>query len=164
MNHGNVIPVIDPHAGGVTAEQIQATTVLSLIQLRRLRFPTAVDGSVLEGTRRGVAEGAARTALAALGLAATVLAFEEGFDLRSRCVLVPDSSLQFELVRRGSDVEAFDLTADEAVRLVTQAADAAAEAGLGWREDELLLRPSDRLAELIRRSREIASSGEESDQ
>jgi CRISPR-associated protein Csb1 len=159
-NHGNIAPSIDAKAGGVTAGKIVATTVLSLIQLRRLRFPTLPDGTAVEGTRRDEAEVAARTALAALGLAAAVLAFEEGFDLRSRCVLVASEPSTFEAVGRSGDVSRFDLSGADALKLVAEATDAAAQAGIAWRPGELLLRPSDRLAELIRRSQALVASGQ----
>ena len=45
---------------------------------------------------------AGHATLAALGLAATVLAFEEGFDLRSRCVLYASEDLSFQPTYRGS--------------------------------------------------------------
>lgn len=157
-NLGNVTPSIDPRAGGVTAREIIGTTVLSFIQLRRLRFPTRPDGSALDG-QRAQAELAARTALAALGLAAAALAFEQGFDLRSRCVLVTDSPVTFEMVTRGGTTTRFDLTSADALKLVAEAADRATAAGLPWRAEELLLRPADRLVELIRRSQQLAESG-----
>ncbi|MGH9026085.1 MAG: type I-G CRISPR-associated RAMP protein Csb1/Cas7g, partial [Acidimicrobiia bacterium] len=71
-NHGNIAPSIDPRAGGVIAQRILATTVLSLIQLRRLRFPTDISGEALSSERRADIEGSARTALAALALASVV--------------------------------------------------------------------------------------------
>lgn len=155
VNHGNVTPSIDAEAGGITARHITATTVLSLIQLRRLRFPTGVDGAPIGDARRKEAETAARTALAALGLAAAVLAFEAGFDLRSRCVLVPDGAFAFELVTRDGTTTPIDLRGSDALDLVADAADHSADAGLAWRDRELLLRPSDRLVQLIRRSRSL---------
>lgn len=157
-NLGNVTPSIDDRAGGVTAREIIGTTVLSFIQLRRLRFPTRPDGSALDG-ERAQAEVAARTALAALSLAAAALAFEEGFDLRSRCVLVTDSPVTFEMVARDGTTTPFDLTSADALKLVAEAADRAAAAGLPWRTGELLLRPADRLVELIRRSQQFAEAG-----
>lgn len=150
VNHGNVAPSIDRTAGGVTAESIVATTVLSFIQLRRLRFPVAADGSALAD--RAEAEVAARTALAAVGLASAALAFEAGFDLRSRCVLVSQSDLEFELVSRSGQRASFGVTAAEALDLVHRSAERAAAAGMAWRDGELLLQPSERLVELIRRS------------
>jgi CRISPR-associated protein Csb1 len=162
-NLGNVTPNIERTAGGVTAREIIGTTVLSFIQLRRLRFPTRADGSALEGHQRAEAELAARTALAALGIAAAALAFEEGFDLRSRCVLVAQRPIAFEMVARDSGVSQFDLTGADAAKLVTEAADRAAASGLSWRAGELSLRPSERLIELIRRSRNLIAAGEKDD-
>ena len=158
LNHGNVTPSIERRAGGITADRIQGTTVLSFIQLRRLRFPTAPDGTVLDGPARGAAESAARTALAALGVAAAVLAFDAGFDLRSRCVLIPVRPLQFELVAGAGGRTVFDLTVTEALGLVREAAAAAAAVGVGWREGERTLRPSDRLVDLVRRSQNLSTA------
>lgn len=160
INHGNVTPSIDPRAGGVTAERIVGTTVLSFIQLRRLRFPTDSHGAEIAAQRRRAAEDAARTALAALGIAATVLAYEQGFDLRSRCVLVPKGALTFDLVERAGATEQVELDSAGALQLVTEAAGRAVEYGMDWRADELLLRPSDQLVELIRKSQDVAAAGQ----
>jgi CRISPR-associated protein Csb1 len=158
-NLGNVTPSVDDRNGGITAREIVGSTVLSFIQLRRLRFPTRPDGTALDG-QRGEAEVAARTALASLGLAAAALAFEEGFDLRSRCVLVAAGPVVFELVRRDGAADGFDLSSADAIKLVDECADRAAVAGLPWRTEELVLRPADRLVELIKRSQNIAISAE----
>ncbi len=160
INHGNVTPSIDGRAGGVTADRIIGTTVLSFIQLRRLRFPTDPQGGPLAAGQRQTAEDAARTALAALGVAATVLAYEQGFDLRSRCVLVPKGSLSFDLVGRAGSTEQVQLDSTSALQLVAEAAGHAGDHGLGWRHDELLLQPSDRLVELIRKSQDVAAAGQ----
>jgi CRISPR-associated protein Csb1 len=163
VNHGNVTPSIDGKAGGVTAERIVGITVLSLIQLRRLRFPALVDGSAVPSDRRSGLEAAARAALAALGLAATVLAFEDGFDLRSRCVLVATGPLRFELVGRAGTRDEFEIDGRGALDLLSTASAKAADAGIPWRADELLLRPSDRLVNIIRRSQAVAAAGEAED-
>jgi CRISPR-associated protein Csb1 len=159
-NLGNVTPSIDPRAGGVTAQKITGTTVLSLIQLRRLRFPAGPDRSPFDDGRRQEAELAARTALTALGLTAAVLTFEQGFDLRSRCVLVTTGPVTFEAVARDGTVVPFDLSGADALKLVAEAADRAAAAGMPWRPGELSLRPAERLVELIRRSISLTASGE----
>jgi CRISPR-associated protein Csb1 len=160
INHGNVTPSIDPRAGGVTAERIVGTTVLSFIQLRRLRFPTDARGEAIAAQRRRAVEDAARTALAALGIAATVLAYEQGFDLRSRCVLVPHGALTFDLVGRAGLTEQVEIDSGSALRLAAEAAGHAGEYGMDWRQDELLLRPSDRLVGLIRKSQDVAAVGQ----
>jgi CRISPR-associated protein Csb1 len=163
-NLGNVTPSIDPRAGGVTAQKITGTTVLSLIQLRRLRFPAGPDRSPFDHERRQEAELAARTALTALGLTAAVLAFEQGLDLRSRCVLVTTGPVTFEAVARDGTVVPFDLSSADALKLVAEAADRASAAGMPWRAGELSLRPAERLVELIRRSISLTASGEPGDE
>ncbi len=163
-NLGNVKPSIDPKAGGVTAQEITGTTVLSFIQLRRLRFPAGLDRLPFEEHRRQEAELAARTALAALGLTAAVLAFELGFDLRSRCVLVSGGPVTFEAVARDGAVLPFDLSSADALKLIAEAADRAADAGMPWRDGELSLRPAGRLVQLIRRSDILTACGESGDE
>lgn len=159
VNHGNITPSIDSRAGGVTAARIELSVVLSFIQLRRLRFPVDHAGAPLDAATRRQAEAAARTALAALGLAAAVLAYEEGFDLRSRCVLTALEDQSFELIRRGSaENTTFTLDRDEALALVAEATAKAADLGLTWAADEVLLTPAERLVELIRRSQVVAEN------
>ena len=70
INHGNIAPSIDSQAGGVTVSAARQTTVLSLAALRRLRFA---------GHSRE-AEVAARTAVAALGVAAIAYGYEADHD------------------------------------------------------------------------------------
>jgi CRISPR-associated protein Csb1 len=154
-NLGNVTPSIDRKAGGVTAREIVGTTVISFIQIRRLRFPAGLDGVPFDGAHRNNAELAARVALASLGLAATALAFYEGFDLRSRCVLVTTAPSSFEAISRNGVSSRFDLHASEALKLVAEASEHAHAAGMPWRSGELSLRPSERLVALIKRSHQI---------
>ena len=164
INHGNVTPSIVSDSGGVTADEIVATTVLSFVALRRLRFPVDHHGDAVEAPKRRELEGAARTALAALGLAATVLAFEDGFDLRSRCVLAPTGPQEFELLRRsGGEPTRFVLDRDDALALVAAASAAVGELGLPWMTDELLLQPADRLVDLIERSRRLTEASTDDD-
>lgn len=161
VNHGNITPSIDARAGGITADRIEALTVLSFPALRRLRFPADAHGELLDGERRAIAEVAARTALAALGLTATVLAVGEGFDLRSRCVLAASGPLSFELLDRSGAAVEFDLDEAQAISLLEQSISAAVNEGLTWETDELMLEPTDRLVDLIQRSHELAASGDD---
>ena len=154
-NHGNIAPSIDIRAGGVTADAIRVSSVLSFIQLRRLKFP--VDASGLPLADRPAAELAARTALAAIGLAGVILSVETGYDLRSRCVLVADGEPVLEMVGRTGSTTPFALSGTEATALVEEAAAAAAVGGLAWRAEELLLEPTPRLVELTRASRRAAT-------
>jgi CRISPR-associated protein Csb1 len=106
---------------GVTVQYAEQTTTLSLICLRRLRFP--LDGAA----PRDEVDVAARTVLAALGLAAATLAFEAGTDLRSRCLLWPDGPMVWELLDRpGSEPRKFSLDGEAAVRLLGEAVAVAA--------------------------------------
>lgn len=156
INHGNVKPSQDPETGGVTIDYAEQVTVLSLPALRRLRFPTRVDGTRFEPSERQEAELAARTALAALALCAVVYQRENGFDLRSRCALRPLTPLKLDLVPGdGGEVTSFSLDR-EGAREILQRASAATEAvGLPWRKKPLDLRPAPKLVELIRKSREL---------
>jgi CRISPR-associated protein Csb1 len=159
INHGNVTPSIDDEAGGVTADEILAVTVLSFVALRRLRFPLDHAGAPVAQAKRRESEAAAHAALAAIGLAAAVLSFEDGFDLRSRCVLAPAGPLEFELLSRGGgEPERFHLDRAAALALVKTAAEAAAAAGLPWMAEELLLEPAGRLVDLVVRSRALSDS------
>lgn len=157
VNHGNITPSIDRRAGGVTADRILATTVVSFAGLRRLGFPLDAGGAVFPDGRRSEAEIAAHGALAALGIAAIVLAFDQGFDLRSRCVLVPTRDLEFELIGRSGARRSVQISRAQALDLLRVAAEAATDAGIGWSNEEVSLQPAPRLVELIGRSRQLAA-------
>ena len=149
VNHSNVpFPKVgdrNNYHSGVTIEYAEQTTTLSLICLRRLRFP-------IGGKASAEADAAARTVLAALGLAAATLAFEGGMGLRSRCLLWPDGPMEWELLARpGEPPQKFPLTGDAAIDLLKAAIEEAEKAKLPW-EDKLTLKPSAQLLELVRRS------------
>lgn len=149
INHGNVAPSIDAQAGGVTISQAVQTTVISLAALRRLRFA---------GHDR-TAETAARTAVAALGVASIAYQHEMDHDLRSRCLLIPDHPPRIELVGRdGSPAETVDIDKPVAKTLLDQAAAYAAEQGIGWETEEIGLTPAPKLIELIKRSRAVSAA------
>lgn len=164
INHGNIPPSIDAAAGGVTMSHAVQTTVLSLGALRRLRFQTACSGERLPAEQRDTAETAARTALAALALAAIVYHRDQGYDLRSRSTLVAKEPLVFELLGRdGGEPERFSLSRSEAAALLKGAEQKARQLGLGWDPKPITLTPAPKLAGLIRKSRELAASGEAED-
>ena len=142
-------------AGGFTISKAVQTTVLSLSALRRLRFP--LDGAADSDREIDLA---ARTALAALGLAAGTLARSDT-DLRSRCHLFAtiESSWQL-LVRPGETPREFELDPDAALRLLVDAVSEARRANLPWEEEPISLTPSTDLVELVRRSQKLASSPE----
>lgn len=151
INHGNIPPSIDARAGGVTISKAMQTTVISFATLRRLRF---------KGFDRN-AEIAARTAVAALGVAAIAYQHETDFDLRSRCLLLPTHLPRIELLGRdGSAGEVVDLDRAAAGRILRDAATFAEKSKIGWEIDENKLRliPAPKLIELIKRSRKVAVS------
>lgn len=164
INHGNVAPSIDRAAGGVTLDYAEHVAVISLAALRKLRFPPAPGGEATGRDAAGAAaEVAARTALASLAVAGLVLAREQGYDLRSRCVLVPDppGPLAVELVAGdGSSKGTTVLTADAAIELLRSAAARAAEHGFVWQREPLALVPAPKLVDLVKRSRASASADE----
>lgn len=134
------------HYSGITIEYAEQTTTLSLICLRRLRFP-------INGKSSAEADAAARTVLAALGLCAATLAFESGMGLRSRCLLWPDGPMEWELLARpGETPGKFSLTADEAISLLNAAVESAREIDLPWESEPVLLEPSAQLLKLVRLS------------
>ena len=137
--------------GGFTISKAVQTTTLSLAVLRRLCFP-------LDGTADSQHEVnlAARTVLAALGLAAGVLARND-VDLRSRCHLFAEGASVWQLLDRPGETPAeFALDPDAALDLLSNAIEAAKDVGLPW-EGKIELRPSPDLISLVRRSQELAS-------
>jgi CRISPR-associated protein Csb1 len=99
---------------------------------------------------------AAHTVLAALGLCAATLAAEQGYDLRSRCLLAPDGPLAWEVIGGpGGPTVTYLLTGDQAIANLNLAVQAAIATGLPWRSEPLVLRPADKLVELVRRSRAL---------
>lgn len=157
VNHSNIAPTIDDLAGGITFDHAVQTVVLSLPALRRLRFATGLDAKPL--AKPDSAAAAARTALAALAVAGIVHLRDQGFDLRSRCLLVPDGPLSLEIVLGDGSSENVTLSVGEANALVTAAAAAAKAAGLGWEREPVKLRPARKLVALIRKSRAEAAAG-----
>jgi CRISPR-associated protein Csb1 len=156
VNHSSVL--FDSSNAGVTIEHAEQTTTLSLICLRRLRFP--INGAPTAG-----ADTAARTALAALGLCAATLTFESGMGLRSRCLLWPDGPMSWELLDRpGEDPKRFSLSGDEAIALLRAAIAGATKAKLPWAETPVVLTPSQELVKLVRLSQlEATKEGSDSD-
>ncbi len=152
INHGNIAPSIDSQAGGVTISSALQTTVISFAALRRLRF---------KGYSKD-AQQAARTAVAALGVAAIAYQIELDFDLRSRCLLVPSHQPMLELVTRdGAESEVLEVGRAQSAEILRQASEHADQAGLRWESREIRLLPAPKLLELIRRSRKVSLSESE---
>jgi CRISPR-associated protein Csb1 len=149
INHGN-IPFETPNCG-IRFRFAEHTSVISLGALRKLRFP-------LDGKDDPKVNDAGRAVLAALGLCAGVLASEMNTSLRSRCHLWPVEEREWELLERPSQPpRKFRMNGTQATGLLKDAVAAANQAGLGWMEKTLTLRPSPELIELIRQSQEVAA-------
>lgn len=149
INHGNIVPSIDAQTGGVTISKALQTTVISFATLRRLRF---------KGCNRE-AESAARTAVAALGIAAIAYQHERDYDLRSRCLLLPTHPPRIELLgRSGEGGEVVDLDKSASAKIVLEAGAHALASGIGWATRDVRLTPADKLVRLIRNSREASAT------
>ena len=131
------------------------TTVLSLPALRRLRFPDKSGRSTPER------DGAGHLVLAALALAAIANQRRLGYDLRSRCLLIPEVHPAYEVVTTATEVEQYTLTSEESSKILAGAIQLVRKAGLRWEEEPVLLKPKPALVELVKKSRQLAPSGEE---
>lgn len=149
VNHGNVTPTIDSVGGGVTIDEARYTVVLSLASLRRLGFGTGAEE--------------ARTVLAALGLLAVLATESRGHDLRSRCLLVPKkgSALKLEAVAKDGNTTPVDLDLAGAIALYSEVVGKLPEEiRFDKRAGEAIaeLQPSSKLADLVKKSRELAAA------
>lgn len=156
INHSNVIAGIKVGGKrisvweqGVTCDHAQQTLVITLAGLRRLRF----GGDAAR-------DHAARTYLAALGLAAALEADLQGHALRSRCDLVCDGVAPLELIGFDGSSATLRLDPTGAARLHEQAFDAARAAGFALDPAPVTLTPQPKLVELVRRSQAKALNDE----
>jgi CRISPR-associated protein Csb1 len=137
--------------GGVTIDYAEQFSVLSMSGLRRLRFPDS------KGKSHPERDAAAQAVLGALALAALVLQSNRGCDLRSRCVLVQETSIpRFGVITSGTDIGYFTLEGAGAVALLNEAVSVAKKQGLRWPVEPITLRPKPVLIDLIRKSRTSA--------
>ena len=157
INHGNVTPTItdrESGPGGITCREAVQTTVLSLTQLRKLRFPGA-DG--IGSAERDIA---GRAVIAALGLLAITLQQEEGYQLRSRCQLVPSEAPHFEVVgRTEKEREKFELDSASAETVLHATLETASKAGLTWHAGRIELQPRPDLVKLVEYSDRTTGGG-----
>jgi CRISPR-associated protein Csb1 len=147
INHGNIAPSItdkDTGPGGVTFREAIQTTVLSLTQIRKLRFPDAAAATTAQRDAAG------RAVIAALGLYAVTLSQEAGYQLRSRCQLLPTEAPHFELIgKTEKERDPFELdsaAAGEALKVVIEAAE---KQGLKWCSGRIELTPKPDLVKLV---------------
>lgn len=130
--------------GGVTMAYALQTWVLSLNQLRRLRFP-ATNGKAEEKAKRN---DALRTVLAALGVYALSLQVEQGYWLRSRCELVPDNASLLILDEVGT-ANQFSVPSSIAARQILTEALNEAKPYVEWEKNIVRLTPMSKLVDLV---------------
>jgi CRISPR-associated protein Csb1 len=144
INHGNIPPTISD--GGVTFREARQTAVLSFAQIRKLRFP-------VQGKESPEVNAAGRAVLAALGVLALALQLEEGYQLRSRCQLIPATEPEFEwLGTIASDKIISRIDAGAAREAFKALYQKAKTAGLNWREEPITLTPEEKLVKLVQMS------------
>ncbi len=149
INHGNIAPTIDML--GVTCDHALQTVVVSFAGLRRLRFGADPERDL-----------AARTYLAALGIAAAVEADRQGRAFRSRCDLVCDGLAPLEVVAADGGASEVLIDPDAATRLHEAAFDAACSVGFALNPEPIMLEPQRKLVDLIRKAQDKALSDEAS--
>jgi CRISPR-associated protein Csb1 len=155
INHSNYPPQIDEK--GVSISKAEQTSVLSLIHLRRLKFPgDDKRNSIPERDLIG------RTVLACMGLYCLSAQVDSGYDLRSRCVLIPSEYPEFEIIGRTlEERKRIKFETDELVQALKEAIEEAKEIGLPWEEEPTQLKPSEDLQFLIQKSKEMTVKEEE---
>ena len=166
INHGNIKPSLQPL--GVTCDYAEHTFVLSFAALRRLHFGES------ENKKDKDRDMAGRSLLAALGLVALVEQDVRGYALRSRCDLVCDRSPEkdkcsdeacdgrtlLELVKPDGATEKKEIDRATACKLYKEAFKNAQQADFTLSAEPLCLTPQPKLVQIVRKSQEIALSGE----
>lgn len=144
IGHGNIAPTVQTDAGGVSIRYALHTMVISIAQLRQLRFPDE------EGHTSPERDATGRLVLLSLALYAAAALQEEGYQLRSRCLLIPQSAPRWELVGpiAGEQTE-LTLDVSHARALLEEALQIAASHGLHWETEPVVLQPDPKLIRLV---------------
>jgi len=153
--HGNIVPEIKD--GGFTIKYALHYTTISLAALRRLHFPVGEKES-------GEIDTAARAVLALLALAGSILQAEYGYDLRSRCLLIPEVEAPLELVGTSlADTKQVEIERSDVLELFSQAVERAKKVGLPWNDKGLVLTPNKSFVALVKNNIERAAHTTEGD-
>jgi CRISPR-associated protein Csb1 len=157
INHGNIPPTLtnaETGAGGVTFREAKQTAVLSFTQIRKLRFPA-------DGDENGDLDVAGRAVIAALGVLAITLQIEDGYQLRSRCQLIPTAEPEFEwLGATVSETHKKKISAKTATEALNELYAQAKKEGLAWEEKPLTLEPEEKLVKLVEMSDQATEAEE----
>ena len=144
ISHSNIAPTVEPL--GVTCDHVEHRATITLAGLRRLRFGG------------GERDAAGRALIASLGLLALAEQDTRGYALRSRCDLVCDGAAPLELVHADGSTAPLEFDRKATRALYREAYAQAKAAGFGFRS--LILKPQDKLVEIVRRSRQLALEGQ----
>jgi CRISPR-associated protein Csb1 len=96
-----------------------------------------------------------------LALVGLTLSLERGCDLRSRCLLFPEGPLSFELLEVPGKPTPIALDAKSAIDIYNKAVEAATSLKLPWQAEQITLTPSPELIALVKKSQELATTGDE---
>jgi CRISPR-associated protein Csb1 len=92
-------------------------------------------------------------------MAGVIYQRRNGYDLRSRSLLVASEPLTFELLHRDGG-EPLRFTVEDPAALLGEAVEAATNQGFGWDPAAVALRPTPKLAHLIVESRKLKVAGD----
>lgn len=146
LGYGNIPPSYAPH-GGITMDHAIQIATISLPALRECGFPSE------DGKRDSARDVAARVMLAVLALRMLAVQVEQGYDLRSGCLLVPEEEPTVELVGRlGKEVSSWPLIEARTDDLLERAIASGLEQGLSWEGQRIELLASDVQLALLRQS------------
>jgi len=147
INHSNIAPTVDPL--GVTCDHVEHRTTITLAGIRRLRFGG------------GDRDTAGRALVSSLGLLAIAEQDHRGYALRSRCDLVCEGGAPLELVSSDGSTKEIEFDLPSVRKLYQEAYAQGEKAGFEFRS--LILKPQEKLVEIVRRSRELALEGDGGD-
>lgn len=156
LNLGNIVPSIKELGGGVTLGYAMHTAVISIPAIRKLHFPVSGKDS-RETDDRG------RSVILSLALASLMHSMDQGYDLRSRCLLIPRGEPRYEFIDNKGNASEFTLTTSDADKVLNDAIEGARRAGLPWMEHDITLRANDSMKKLISENLRKAQVDDKSD-
>jgi CRISPR-associated protein Csb1 len=150
-----------PKTSGINHSNIPPTIFERGVICDRYDIRWSLNGAVIQRQGFGSPERdiAAHRYLMALGVAARVLGHEEGYALRSRCLLLAKGPLTIEVIARNGEITEHEIDDAAAIELLKEAQAGLLQAGFAAPK-VIKAKPSKRLAGLIAKSREAAPEEE----
>ncbi|MPN06777.1 hypothetical protein SDC9_154034 [bioreactor metagenome] len=87
-----------------------------------------------------------------MGLCGAISTVTRDFDLRSRCLLVPEGPAEWEIIENDGSSTPFDLSFEDACELTKHSIEEAKGKGLPWHDEGVMLTPNSQLVKLVTRS------------